>query len=365
VIEWTESAPSDPRVVDPDALARAADLVRVRGARAQLCVVKDGRVVLDRSFGCAPDDLFWIFSASKPFVALMVHHLAEQGELALDDPVAAHWPEFAQGDKHTITIRHVLQHRSGVHVARNPAFDMVTIADWDRAVRAVESSRPSQPPGAAAAYHIVTYGVILGELVRRITATPLPRALREVFFTPLALHDTELGISDAHWPRHVPVRGGDVLARLTARFVNRKTLRQATIPAAGVSTTARDLARFYQALLNGGELDGVRVLKPDTLAQARVPSTVDDEVDRMIRLPIRWSHGFQLGGPTPAPHPPKPMGRLSSPLTFGHNGSNCCIGWADPTRGLAFAYLTDRVQSGHSGARHMSDLSDAVISACS
>ena len=362
MIEWTGSAPS--ANADPEALARAVDLVRVRGGAAQLCVVSRGRVILDRSFRCAPDDLFWIFSASKPFVALLIHKLAEQGELALDDPVAAHWPEFAHHGKQAITIRHVLQHRSGVPVARNVALDMLTIADWDRSVRAVERARPATPPGRFAAYHVVTYGVVLGELARRITGTPVPEALRCAFFTPMSLHDTDLGISDAHWPRHVPVHGADPLARVTAQAVNRKTLRQAAIPAAGISSTARDLARFYQALLGGGELDGARILKPDTLATAREPSTADGELDRIIRLPIRWSHGFQLGGPTPPPHPPKPMGTRSSLLTFGHNGSNCCIAWADPTRGLVFAYLTDRLQSGHAGARHMAQVSDAILSAC-
>lgn len=364
MIEWTESAPSSPSA-DPEALARAVDLVRVRGGAAQLCVLHRGTVILDRSFGCAPDDLFWIFSASKPFIALLIHRLAEQRILNLDDPVATHWPEFAQHGKQTVTIRHVLQHRSGVPVARNAVLDLLTIADWDLSVRAVERARPDRPPGQCAAYHIVTYGVILGELARRVTSSPLPDALRESFFTPLSLHDTSLGISDAHWKRHVPVRGADALARLTAQAVNRKALRQAVIPAAGISTTARDLARFYQALLNDGELDGARILNPDTLAQAREPSTTPSEVDRIIRLPIRWSNGFQLGGPTPPPHPAKPMGTRSSPLTFGHNGSNCCIAWADPTRGLVFAYLTNRLQSGHAGARHMSALSDAVIAACS
>lgn len=363
MIEWTESAPCSPRA-DPEALDRAVDLARAHGGAAQLCVLSHGRVILDRSLGCAPDDLFWIFSASKPFIALLIHSLAEQKKLTLDDPVAAHWPQFAQHGKQAITIRHVLQHRSGVSVARNVALDMLTIADWDRSIHAVERARPSRPPGPSAAYHIVTYGLILGEVARRVTKTSLPDALNRAFFAPLALHDTSLGISDAHWPRHVPVRGADALARLTARAVNRKTLRQAVIPAAGISTTARDLARFYQALLGGGELDGTRILAPDTLARAREPSTAPGEVDRIIRLPIRWSHGFQLGGSTPPPHPPKPMGTTSSPLTFGHNGSNCCIAWADPTRGLVFAYLTDRLQSGHAGARHMARVSDAVIAAC-
>ena len=106
---------------DPAALTRALALAEAHGASAQLCVLHDGRVALDRSVRCRPDDLFWIFSASKPFVALLVHRLAEQGAVSLDDPVAAHWPEFVLRGKQSITIRHVLQHRSGLPVARSAA----------------------------------------------------------------------------------------------------------------------------------------------------------------------------------------------------------------------------------------------------
>jgi CubicO group peptidase (beta-lactamase class C family) len=360
VTDWTESAATG---ADPAALERAAALMGERGA-AQLCVVHRGRVVLDLAHGCAPDDLFWIFSASKPFTALLVHRLAEQGRLGLDDPVAAYWPGFAARGKQDVTIRQVLQHRSGVPFARDAARDLLAVAHGERLARAVERARPRTPPGAAAAYHVVTYGVILGEIVRRVTGDPLPETLRNAFLDPLALADTSLGLPADRWPRHVDVRGGDPAARVTARFVNREALRRAVIPSAGISTTARDLARFYRALLGGGELDGARILTADTLAQAREPSTAPGEIDKVIRLPIRWSHAFQLGGPTEPPHPPRPMGRLSSPLAFGHNGSNCCIGWADPTRDLAFAYLTDRLLSGHRGARHLAEVSDAVLSAC-
>jgi CubicO group peptidase (beta-lactamase class C family) len=364
VIDRTETAPAHP-YVDRDALARAVDLVRDRGAAAQLCVLLRGSVVLDRSFRCAPDDLFWIFSASKPFTALLVHRLAEQGRLALDEPVAAHWPEFAAHGKDAITIRQVLQHRAGVPFARGAVLDLLTIADWDHAVRAVERAYPTYPPGHTAAYHVVTYGVILGELVRRVTATALPDALRAAFLDPLGLRDTGLGITEQQWPRCVPVRGVDPAARVTARFVNHKDVRKAAIPSAGISTTARDLARFYQALLNDGELDGTRILARGTLAKAYEPSSAPKEVDRVIKLPIRWSHGFQLGGATRVPHPAMPMGDSSSILTFGHNGSSCCIAWADPARGLVFAYLTDRLLAGAGGSPHLRDVSDAVIAACS
>src|SRR5690242_8939948 len=113
---WTECDPAAAGM-SHGGLQAALDVVRSRGARAQLCVLRNGQVVLDRSYGCDPDSLFWIFSASKPYIALAVHLLAERGRLHLDDPVSEHWPEFGHGGKSTVTIRQVLQHRSGTTAA--------------------------------------------------------------------------------------------------------------------------------------------------------------------------------------------------------------------------------------------------------
>jgi CubicO group peptidase (beta-lactamase class C family) len=121
---------------------RVIELVEARGAAAQLCVLHRGRVVLDHAVGCAPSDLFWTFSTSKPYTALLVHRLAERGKLDLDDPVAAHWPAFGQRGKDGITIRQVLQHRAGVPFARSLVADALAMSDWDRAVRDVERARP-------------------------------------------------------------------------------------------------------------------------------------------------------------------------------------------------------------------------------
>jgi hypothetical protein len=116
-------------------------------------------------------------------------------------------------------------------------------------------------------------------------------------------------------------------------------------------------------LLCGGETDRVRILETGSIAQARTPSS-DGEVDRFLKLPIRWSQGFQLGGPGSDPLHPRPMGRLSSPDTFGHNGSNCCIAWADPSRQLVCASLTNLLPGGLESSPHQSDVSDAVLAAC-
>jgi CubicO group peptidase (beta-lactamase class C family) len=343
-------------------LAPVLDLVRARGVTAQICVLLDGRVVLDRAIGCQPDALFWVFSASKPLVALLVHLLAERGELSLDNPVARYWPQFGSAGKADITVRQVLQHRSGLPVARSRVLDALAMTDWDRSVQHIEQARVSWPPGQVPAYHYISYGFILGEPVRRVSGTGVAEFLAGRFLRPLGLRDTYLGLPAELWPRHVPIRGRGLAGLVSQAFVNRRQTREAVIPAAGVSTTARDLARFYQALLRGGELGGVRILRASTVQEARRPSS-DGETDRFLLLPMRWSQGFQLGGPGPG-GVTGPMGRLSSPLTFGHNGSNCCIAWADPDRDLVVAYLTDILSAGPDGARHQAEVSDAIITAC-
>jgi CubicO group peptidase (beta-lactamase class C family) len=344
---------------------KARHLIRERGSPAQLCVVARGRIVLNESFGCRPDSLFFLFSASKPLVALLVHRLAERGELALDDRVAAYWPEFGQGSKQDITIRQVLQHRSGLPVVRGMARDALAMTDWAASVRALEVATPSFPPGSVPAYHVLSYGFILGELVQRVTGAPVREVLQAELLGPLGLRDSYLGLPAGQWHRHVPVAGRGPAELVTQLMINRPAVRQAVIPAASVSATAYDLARLYQALLAGGELDGARILQPETIRHATSPSS-DGEVDRYLKLPVRWSEGFQLGGER-AGHTrlgggAGPMGALASRTTFGHNGSYVCLGWADPERGVAVAYLTACLVSRSAGARHMAAVSDAILS---
>ncbi|GLY37411.1 putative esterase/lipase/beta-lactamase [Amycolatopsis sp. NBRC 101858] len=330
-------------------MIHVAEVVRARGARASLCVLREGRVVLDIGVGGPPDALFWIFSASKPFVALLVHQLAARAVLDLDAPVARYWPAFAGGGKGSVTVRQVLSHRSGFATARGLAGDALTMTDWPRAVRAIERAKLRWEPGSVAAYQPIVYGHILGELVRRVTGVPVEAVLWSEVLDPLGLSDTYLGLPASLWPRRVPVRGSGFGGPLTARMVNRRAVRRSVIPAAGLSTTARDLARFYQALLDG--------FAPAAVTEARRPSG-DVVVDRTIGTRIRWAQGFQLGGVG------RPMGSLSGRETFGHNGSNCCIGWADPDRRVAFAYVTDRLVSGHSAAAHLGEVADAVLRTC-
>ena len=343
-------------------LEKVKDLITERGSPAQLCVHARGRMVLSESFGCPNDSLFFLFSAGKPLVALAVHLLAQRGALTLDDPVAAYWPDFGQRGKQAITIRHVLQHRGGLPVARGMPPDALVMTDWDASVRAIERAEPTYPPGQVVAYHILTFGFILGEVVRRVTGAAVRDFVAGELLGPLGVSDVYLGLPPSLWHRHVPVGGRGPAGRVTQLVINRRATREAVIPAASVSATASGLARLYQALLGGGQ----PVLSPDTIAAATRPSS-DGEIDRYLHLPIRWSQGFQLGGERPGGARVgggyAPMGALARRTAFGHNGSYVCLGWADPERQVVMAYLTSRLVSRAAGARHMSDISDAVIAA--
>lgn len=345
-----------------NSLTRAVDLVRARGALAQLCVIRDGHVVLDRSFGCDHDALFWVYSVSKPFVALQVHLLTERRLLSLDDPVAAHWPAYARYGKDAITIRHVLTHRAGVPFSTGSLVkDGLAVAHWNRAVRQAERAQPRWPAGQVAAYHTLSFGFILGELVRRATGSGLSERLSADLVTPLGLRDIHLGLPPSQWSRHVPITARDTSGRVRAWHFNRRTVRQAVVPAAGISATARDLAVFYQMLLNGGTLDGVRVLRPETIAEATRDGTEHSpEIDQVLNQPVRYGHGFQLARPGQG----SVMGDGIGPRAFGHNGSGICNAWADPDRGLVVAYLTNMTVSVAEGRAHHREVSDAILDAC-
>jgi CubicO group peptidase (beta-lactamase class C family) len=365
--DWT---PVDPAAVgvDPAAPARALRLVEERGAAAQLCVLRGDRVLVDHAVNCAPDALFWIFSASKPYVAVLVHQLVERGRLALDDPVAAHWPEFGHAGKAAITVRQVLAHRSGLPTAGGFVGDAIAITDWRLSVRRIERAAPRTEPGAVPAYSPLTYGFVLGELVARVTGRPVVDVLRSELLEPLGLGDTHLGLPAGHWRRHVPLRiapreRGRLgrLGPVLATAMNTRALRRAVVPAAGISATARDVALFYRAMLDVRAGARPDVLGAAEMATALTPTT-DGDTDRTSRIPIRWGLGFQLGGPRPGSTWVSPMGSLSTPLTFGHNGSNCCVAWADPERDLVYAYLTDRLTDRSADKAHQVAVADAVLS---
>jgi CubicO group peptidase (beta-lactamase class C family) len=350
------------RIIDEASMSRALERISRPKAAAQICVLRGGEVILNHAFGCKENSLFWIFSASKPFMAVLIYLLAERGQVRLDEPVATYWPEFAEHGKSRVTIRQVLQHRSGL-VQSMSMGDAFAISNWDAFAHRVARSRPALTPGDGPAYQALSYGFILGEIVQRVTQRTVREVLASELWNPLAMCNTFLGLPDELWERHVPVSGKGQYGRLAAWVVNRRGVRRSVNPSAGISTTAADMAVFYQMLLSGGVAGGRRILKTSSIEAARTPSC-GGEFDRCARKPIRWAEGFQLGGPRSDPRFVSPMGAMSSPLTFGHNGSDCCIAWADPTRRLAFAYLTNRLTAGKESVEHLAAFADGVLAGC-
>jgi CubicO group peptidase (beta-lactamase class C family) len=361
--------------MDAEALARAAELVKDRPGAAQLCVLQHGEVVLDLSTRCEPDSLFLLWSTGKPFTAMAVHLLAERGMLDLDDPVRRFWPEYAQGGKAEVTVRHVLRHASGAPLSTGSVLgDALASPFWDLSVRAAARARTRYPVGTMSVYHILSHGFVLGELVRRVDGRPLRRFLRQEVLDPAGLRDTHLGLTGELWPRGMrllaPPRdapeapgAGD---RVKLELFDRKAVRMSVIPAATVHATARDVARFYQLLLNDGELDGTRLFDSETVATARRPAIGADarEPDRIIGHPVRWAHGFQLGWGNARVRTARPFGTSASRRVFGHNGSNYCNAWADPDNDLVFAYLTNLVPRRGAALAQQTRLSDLVRAAC-
>lgn len=342
----------------------AEERLATHGAAGQLVVLRRGRVVLDRAFGAVPSSLFLIYSCSKPYTALVAHLLVERGVLSLDEPIETWWPEFGRRGKGAITARHVLTHRAGVP-DDFAVWTLTTATDWAGSVRRMEALVPRWPAGEVTAYHALTYGWILGELARRASGERVESLLQSSLLAPLRLRDTFLGLPPAEWPRSVRVvPAGSRTELANALVFNRRRYRQAVVPAATISATGRDVARFFEMLRLGGALDGVRVLAPGTIAEARRPATDGVDVDRTLGRPVRWAHGFHLGGVNSPVDLGRFMGDLSEAGSFGAVGSDCCTAWVDPGRELVFVYLTGVLLPTGRGIGHHGLVADCILRAC-
>jgi len=334
---------------------------------AQLVVLRHGQVVVDRAAGWAdvrrrtpvtPETPFLTWSVSKPFTGMCVHRLIEEGRVELDARVAMYWPAFACRGKEGATIRHVFLHQAGVPV-RGLHTQIPLWPHWELVTRNVAGLRAEFPPGTRTAYHMVNYGFILGEVVRRVTGQPIQDYLRQTYLAPLGMQHSWLGLPRGQWPRAARLYCGGS-EQLGAVFVfSRRAIRGAVAPAATLNSTARDLAVFYQMLLNGGQYSGRRYVRPETIAAA---TTLGYEgPDDTIGLPMRWAYGFHLGGPIPGTDPAaNGMGRGSTLRTFGHFGQASCMVWADPDADIVVAFTCNRLLNSAEVTARWRALSDAV-----
>lgn len=332
----------------------------------QVALLRHGGLVLSRSYGhvrggapgdppgapkvpCRVDTPFNIFSASKAVTAMVIHLLEERGLFHLDDPVCEYIPEFGHHGKHRITIRHILAHRAGIPNLPPEALDLDLLSHPDEICRLLCELRLSSRPGRFLAYHAVTGGFVLGELVRRVTGRDIRDVLRKEIAEPLGLCTLGYGIAPERleevaenaftgFPPVPPISllleralGADI--HRVVELSNDPRFLLGVLPAANVCTPAEELARFYQCLLQEGELDGVRVFDRRTVRRATAEQSIW-EIDFTLGVPLRYGLGFMLGGRWLSPYGP------DTPEAFGHVGLSNIFSWADPERQIAVAILT-------------------------
>ncbi len=324
---------------------------------AQLVVLHQGKVIADLAHGGMQRNRpvtsatpFFTFSVSKAFTGVCIHHLIEAGEIDMDSPVSAYWPEFGQKGKETATIRHVFLHQAGIPAPRLNQ-QVFLWPFWQLVTRHVARTPAVYPPGTKTAYHLVNYGFIFGEIVRRVSGLSIDRYLEKHFIKPLGLKSTWMRMPADKIGDSPRLFSGDK-AYNTAVFVfNRRIYRRALMPAATLHSSARDLAIFYQMLLNGGSYDGHQYLRPETVRQAT--SVGYEGQDHLHQHPMRWAYGFHLNqsevneqGETI-----NDMGYGASNNAFGHFGMASCIAFADPENELVFTFTCNRLIK-NSGTRN-------------
>jgi CubicO group peptidase (beta-lactamase class C family) len=347
---------------------------------AQLAVYKDGKEVVNVAGGetgpggepTTTQTPHLQFSCGKAFTAAAVHQLAEQGALEYDDPVRRYWPDFAADgtEKASITVRHVLSHQAGL-----PSLEFDTTPeqwdDWDAAVAAVEDAELTFTPGTDARYHAISYSWIAGELIERVAGSPVDELVRENVFDPLDMDQSHIGkpadvelaelVGYGDFDRCRSPDGG--LKGLTpesgAELFNRPEIQQAVMPSSTAVGTARDMARFFACLANGGELDGSRILRERTVERATTLQAETD-FDEMLGVPRRYAMGFERAG-----LPQDKYGVLPPKRVFGHGGFGSSVGWADPQDELAMAYVTNGIREEAEHRNRVNTMAEAVRTAFS
>jgi CubicO group peptidase (beta-lactamase class C family) len=340
----------------------------------QLCVYRHGRKVVDlwagrdtvndRPYG--QDTLTVIMSCTKGATASVVHRLAERGLVDYAAPVADYWPEFAGGGKGEARIWQVMSHSVGLPgVEPESGLAALDLLRPERYGPALEAMAPVWEPGASCHYHPVTFGSLLNEVVRRVTGGSVAQVFAAEIAEPLGL-DFWIGLPAGQEPRvapHVQAAPGPTAEQLTALIaamgvdvttrlarvvlhsfnqtgelieaMNNRAGRAAELPAGNGVADAASLAKMYAALI--GEIDGVRLLKPETVETARALRTgamvpAGDLGKLQFGGPLQYGLGYEL---------PRDVVAMLGAGSFGHAGAGGRIGFAHPESGTAAAYVAN------------------------
>jgi CubicO group peptidase (beta-lactamase class C family) len=280
---------------------------------------------------------------------MVIHKLDEERVLHVDDRVSDYIPDFRRYGKSRITIRHVLGHRAGIPNLPPEAVDLDLLAHPERVNEILCDAHVRTRPGRRLAYHAITGGFVLAEVVQRATGKDIRQVLREKISDPLGLQWLSYGVAPDDVDRvarsastgpPVPPPLSWLLARAlgvgleeVVELSNDPRFLTGIIPAGNVMTNAEELTAFYQCLLDEGEYQGVRVFEPRTVRRATQEESFW-ELDLTLGMPVRYGLGFMLGGKRFS------LFGTDNPHAFGHLGFTNTFSWADPEREIAVALIT-------------------------
>lgn len=329
----------------------------------QFCLRHKGKIVFNRSLGYAKgvesdEGIERVlmttktpvcqYSASKAVMAIAAHKLAEEGFVNILNPVAHYIPEFGQNGKECITIRQMLGHHGGFpHVQGSN--DTGDFATRETILEQIYQTRPNSPEGREQAYHAISSGFVVDELIRRTTGKTIAEYLDEKFRRPMEMEYFTYGMTedkqDLVARNYVTgIKNGRLVEGVLSKVfgvsideavaaTNKPEFMNEIIPSANLYATAEEMGRFYQMLLADGRYKEQQILQAETVARARA-EMAGMKFDKSLYLPMRYSSAFMLGG--------KPVGMYGKDThhAFGHLGFANIFCWADPQRDISVALVT-------------------------
>jgi CubicO group peptidase (beta-lactamase class C family) len=325
----------------------------------QVAVYRHGELIADAVAGCADpetgrpvtaDTPFWTASTGKGVTATVAHVLVERGVFGYGTRVAEIWPEFGVHGKESTTLRHVLTHSAGVPAVPSDT-TLEDLCDWDRMCATIAAAEPWWVPGERVGYHAITYGYLVGEIVRRATGKRISQVLAEELAGPLGIAgELFFGVPESELPRVARLTddpaGKAAFASLpeewplfktapraifpSADYANRADILMADIPYSATGS-ARAFARMYAALL--GEVDGVRLVSPGRLTEISAVATTG--LDEMTGVPATYALGYAVGLPWQAD-------ATALPTVFGMVGIGVGAAYADMATGVSIAVTKNR-----------------------
>lgn len=301
-----------------------------------------------------------VFSCTKGLMAIIAAQLVQEGKLDYQQKVAHYWPEFAANGKDKITVAEALSHRAGLSAPRRP-WSFEDLLDWCKPVNALAEQEPLWPPGSGHAYHAITHGWLVGEILRLASGTRVRDLVQRRLAQPLMAdlwvglpedkqdRVAHIGCSQAlydlwdaeaakdspdqpYWPYRAMTLGNALPAALVTETqgFNDPRLQAVEAPGAGGIATAQALASIWSAVVTPTQ--GVRLLQDDTL---KIATEVMSQGPQVYPAPgpyPAWGKGFQLDSE---------VRRYLSSASFGHDGAGGQVTFADPERRLGFAFVTN------------------------